>query len=78
MSAHYFKDNGLVRVIHLSDIYRFEGITFEYHHYLGPILCRKDGDPAARQPGRRSPFWEMLERWEKLSHDDKEKTRIYG
>ena len=78
MSAHYFKENGMIGVIHLADIYRFEGYTFEMHRYCGPFLCRKDGEPSERQPGARSKFLAALERWEKLSTDEKEKTRLSG
>ncbi len=38
---------------------------FERHSYLGPILLTKKGDPAARQPGERSPFWTAFTQWEK-------------
>ena len=79
MSAHYFNlNNKCVGVMHLADIYTFEGYAFEWHHYCGPFRCRKDGEPAKRQPGERSRFWGMLERWEKLTKAEKEKTRIYG
>lgn len=38
---------------------------FEQHHYCGPIVLRKDGEPKARQPGSRSPFWPAYEAWSK-------------
>ena len=78
MGAHHFNEGGFKGVIHLADIYRFEGFTFEWHHYFGPFRCRKNGEPTLRQPLERSKFWKMLERWEKLTKDEKEKTRIYG
>jgi hypothetical protein len=78
MSAHYFKENGMVGVIHVADIYRFEGYTFDWHHYCGPMLCRKDMEPRKRQPGARSRFWDVIDRWQKLPKTEKEKTRIYG
>jgi hypothetical protein len=37
--------------------------TFEVHPYCGPIVLRADGNPKARQPGSRSPFWDAWERW---------------
>jgi hypothetical protein len=78
MSAHYFSGSGFKGVIHLADIYHFEGYTFEWHHYCGPFLCRKNMEPCKRQPGTRSKFWKALARWEKLPISEKEKTRIYG
>lgn len=38
---------------------------FELHNYCGPIVLRKDGEPKARQPGSRSPFWPAFEAWSK-------------
>lgn len=39
--------------------------TFEQHPYCGPIVLRKNGDPKARQPGSRSPFWPAYSAWQK-------------
>lgn len=39
--------------------------NFEMHPYCGPIVLRRDGQPAARQPGSRSPFWKPFEQWQK-------------
>lgn len=78
MSAHYFKENGMICVVNLADIYRFEGYTFEWHRYCGPMLCRKDMEPRKSQPSEHSRFWKALARWEKLSKAEKEMTRIYG
>jgi len=36
---------------------------FEQHHYFGPIVLRKDGEPKSRQPGSRSKFWPAYEAW---------------
>lgn len=78
MGAHYFQDRHSRGVVHLADIYRFEGYTFEWHNYLGPTLCRKNMEPRKRQPGERSRFWPVLERWQKLPKRKREKTKIYG
>jgi hypothetical protein len=40
---------------------------FEEHHYCGPIILRKDGDPKTRQPGSRSPFWPAYYAWKKAA-----------
>lgn len=37
--------------------------TFEMHPYCGPAVLNRKGDPANRQPGARSPFWEATTRW---------------
>lgn len=36
---------------------------FEMHRICGPIVLRADGQPKARQPGSRSPFWPAFEAW---------------
>jgi hypothetical protein len=36
---------------------------FEMHPYCGPVVLNADGDPAKRQPGEKSPFWEATTRW---------------
>lgn len=36
---------------------------FEDHHFCGPIVLNKDGDPAENQPPQSSPFWEAVTWW---------------
>ena len=36
---------------------------FEMHRMFGPILLRSDGEVAARQPGEKSPFWQVVTWW---------------
>lgn len=42
--------------------------TFEMHHYCGPIVLSKSGDPMERQLGERSPFWYAVTRWAQGGH----------
>jgi hypothetical protein len=37
--------------------------SFEAHYWVGPIVLRKDGRPAARQLGDASPFWAAYQSW---------------
>jgi hypothetical protein len=79
MSAYYFSDENCRGVIHLSDIFRYKGITFEWHRYCGPVLLKKNLEPRKEQPGAKSkPFWDMVAEWQKLSKTEHEKYRIYG
>ena len=78
MSAHFFKSGECRGIVHLANIYRYGGFTFEWHYWCGPILCRKDMEPRKVQPSERHPFWAVLERWQKLTTEEKEATRIYG
>lgn len=59
--------------IEISQVYKFNGFTFEYHRYFGPHQLRKDGE--LRQRFSRG-FWRAIERWEKLPKKQKERTRI--
>lgn len=36
---------------------------FEDHHYCGPIVLGKDGDPLDVQPQENSPFWSAVNLW---------------
>ena len=47
---------------------------FEDHHYCGPIVIGKDGDPLDVQPPESSPFWDAVSLWYaqgKRTHDPK-------
>lgn len=37
--------------------------TFEDSDRFGPVVLNSDGDPASRQPGARSPFWNAHRHW---------------
>ena len=41
-----------------SRIYKFED-----HHYCGPIVLGKTGDPLQVQPPESSPFWRAVNCW---------------
>jgi len=64
--------------IFLANIFLFQGHTFEFNDYLGPVLCDKKMKPLNRQPGERSKFWKSFDLWKNLPKEEKEKTRIYG
>lgn len=53
---------------------------FEDSDRFGPLILRKDGIPAKRQPGDQSPFWEPHSLWysqgRRLAEDGK--TCIYN
>ena len=67
-------------IVHISitPTYEFKGYVFDFHRYCGPLLCRKDGEPRARQPGARSAFWAVIEEWNNLSAEQKKATLWKG
>lgn len=36
---------------------------FEFHHYCGPMMIGKHGEPIQSMPGKYSPFWDALHFW---------------
>ena len=78
MGAHFFKNGDCQGVVHVADIYKFGGYTFEFHKYMGPCLLNKDLEPRKGNIGMRSKFWNVFEEWTRMSEDKKEETRIYG
>ena len=44
---------------------------FEDHHYCGPIVLGKNGDPLEVQPPESSPFWDSVQLW----YDQGKRTR---
>ena len=55
-------------------IYEYEAVLFEVG-YSGPCPLTKDGTPKKRIPGS---FWELFERFDKLSDKQKEDYRVGG
>ncbi len=71
--ARAYDENGkCVTIISFPDCYRFKGFLFDYHRYLGPTRLKKNGDPSKRQGDK---FYDAISEWEKLSKEEKEKTR---
>jgi len=56
-------------------IYEFEGWCFEWHACSGPWPMKKDGE-LRKRAGRT--FYNMVERFCKLSKADREKYRVGG
>lgn len=74
MSTHIYNSPTVRAIVHCADIYRYHGVTFEWHRYLGPMLCRKDGEPSKRNVGRKSA--KVIAQWQKLSPSKKARTRV--
>ena len=72
MSLHILPGGGFLT---LADVYEYGGFIFEFHSYLGPSLCRKNGELSTRVLGPKSRFWPAFEKWQRLSEKQKKKTR---
>ena len=38
---------------------------WEFTEWMGPMFLRKDGEFMERQPGEKSPAWDVFEKWRK-------------
>jgi len=38
---------------------------WEFTEWMGPMFLRKDGEFMERQPGEKSPAWDVFEKWHK-------------
>ncbi len=56
-----------------SPTYQFEGVTFEFHRFIGPWPLKKNGDPK-KYAGEK--FYQLYERFKNLSSIEKEKCCI--
>jgi len=57
-------------------VYKFKHLVFDFHDYLGPgFLRHKDFEPKSQQ-FRPMRDYGVLNQWEKLSKEDREKFRI--
>lgn len=62
----------MAAILTFHPIYKFEGTTFEFHHFCGPCPLNEDGDPIEPIP---EDFWNLFDRWNKLTQEEKEKTQ---
>ncbi len=69
MSCHRMPGGGIVT---LADIYHYKGFTFQWHGYLGPFKCRRDGEPSKTKEGDR--FYDTVAEW---SHPPKRKREQF-
>lgn len=76
MAGHIINFNGGWAHISLPDIYKYKGVTFEFHRYCGPMRLKKDGNPSDVPMGRK--FWKMFEKWQKLPPSKKKRSLIYS
>lgn len=60
---------GAIRGEHVIEDDKGRRWRFEWHPYFGPAVLRADGQPKARQPGSRSPFWRALDAWRARQED---------
>jgi hypothetical protein len=55
-----------------SNVYRYNGYYFEWHHYCGPHPLNKNGELSKKIP---SGFWDMVSEFQLLSDIEKRKYK---
>lgn len=55
-------------------VYRYNGVTFEWHHYCGPIPLRADMEPRAHPSLKH---WQAIDDWCRLPKEEQERYRIH-
>lgn len=78
MGAILIRDgNRMIGIMHVADVYEFEGWIFEFSKMNGPMLCRRrDMEPYRRQPSENHPFWKSFDQWMALDDEHKESTKL--
>ncbi len=76
MSDHFYNFNNSLCIVSCPNIFKYKGLLFEYHSYLGPVILNKDYNPRNRNIGRKS--CEIINQWEKLSPSKKKRTLIFN
>lgn len=73
MTCHYFSGNGVQGFVCTTPVYKYKGITFEFHPYCGPVKLNKDGEPSKQQGIK---FLKTIQEWVELPEDEQEKYNI--
>ena len=66
-------------LIHVSYAkgYRFGGVTFEWHNYLGPFIINRHTEKERDFRNISMRNWSQVNKFSRLSVADREKHRIY-
>jgi len=75
MGCHRFTsgDGTIVGHICMANIYKYDGLLFEYHSYLGPTQVKKDYSQRKRIS---KGFWDTVSKFEKLTDEEREEYLI--
>lgn len=75
MSDHFILDDKgrCHTIITMANIYEYDGFIFEFRNLCGPCKLNKNWVPSARQGIK---FFRMIDKWNQLNKEQKEKTRI--
>ena len=78
MGCHGFSnaDGTMQGHICFVNIYKYKGLVFEYHDYLGPTQYKNDASEPRKNISKN--FYNVVSKFEKLSRIEREQYQIYG
>lgn len=76
MSDHFIKFQNGSCIISCPNIYKYKGLVFEFHSYLGPFRLNKNLEPSKRNFSNKE--YEIISQWVKLTPSKKKRTLIYN
>lgn len=66
------------KIIHISwaKVYRYKGVTFYWHSYLGPTILRRNTGNERNWRNVSGRVWGLFGQWLRLPESEQEKYRI--
>lgn len=66
------------QIIHMNfaRLYRFKGVTFEWHRYLGPVILNRHTEKERDYRNVSLRIWSIVSKFSWLSDEEKAKYKI--
>ena len=66
-------------IIHISraNIFRYKGVTIDYHSYCGPIVLNRHTDNERPYKNVSLRIWSLVNQFYRLSKEEREQYRIF-
>lgn len=59
-----------------NGVYRYKGVTFDWHNYLGPIILRRNTENERNWRNIGNRQWRLVGQWHNLPKAEQKKYRI--
>jgi len=68
-----------MEVIHISwaNVFRYKGVTIDWHNYLGPTILNRHTEEERNYKNISLRVWGLVTQFSRLSKDDREDYRIF-
>lgn len=66
-------------LIHVSfaKVYRYKGVTFELHYWMGPIILRRDSEQERKYKNVSCRIWQIVMKFMLKTDEEKQQYRFY-